>query len=80
MADRMSTSTRMDRARANQKISRRDNGHLKQKERAAREVRMVELIKTGRFPFTPSIASWISGKLGKPFTQVTEAEAQGLAK
>lgn len=41
---------------------------------------MVELIKKGPFPYTPSIQSWVSEKLGKPFTQVTEAEAKGLAE
>ena len=80
MADRMSTATRMDRARANHKITRKENGHLKQKERSARDLRMVELLKKGKFPYTPSIASWVSEKLGKPFTQVSEAEAAALAK
>jgi len=76
----MSTATRMDRARANHKITRKENGHLKQKERIARDARMVELLKKGQFPYTPSIASWVSAQLGKPFTQITEAEAAALAK
>ena len=80
MADRMSTATRMDRARANGKISRKENGHLKHKERAARDLRMIELLKKGKYPYTPSIASWVSGQIGKPFTQITEAEALALTK
>ena len=80
MADRMSTATRMDRARANHKITRKENGHLKHKERSARDLRMVELLKKGKFPYTPSIASWVSGQIGKPFTQITEAEVQALTK
>jgi hypothetical protein len=80
MAERMSTATRMDRIRANGKISRIVNGHLKRKERANRDKKMVELIKKGPFPYTPAIQSWVSEKLGKPFTQVTEAEARELAK
>ncbi len=80
MADRMSTATRMDRARANGKITRKENGHHKQKERSARHLRMVELLKKGKFPYTPSIASWISVQLGKPFTQITEAEVAKLAQ
>ncbi len=80
MAERMSTATRMDRARANGKVTRRENGHYKQKERSARDLRMVELLKKGKFPYTPSIASWVSVQLGKPFTQITEAEAHALAK
>lgn len=80
MAERMSTATRMDRIRADGKISRIVNGHLKRKERANRDKKMAELINSGKFPYTPSIQSWVSEKLGKPFTQVTEAEARELAK
>ena len=80
MAERMSTSTRMDRARANGKISRIENGTLKRKERAKRDAKMVELLKKGKFPYIPSMQTWVSEKLGKPFTQVTEAEAMELAK
>ena len=80
MADRMSTATRMDRARANGKVTRKENGHFKQKERSARDLRMVELLKKGKYPYTPSIASWVSVQLGKPFTLLTEAEVAALAK
>ncbi len=80
MADRMSTATRMDRARANGKVTRKENGHFKQKERSARDLRMVELLKKGKYPYTPSIASWVSAQLGKPFTLLTEAEVAALAK
>ena len=80
MAERMSTATRMDRARANGKISRIENGHLKRKERANRDKKMAELIKKGPFPYIPSVQSWVSEQLGKPFTQVTEAEAAALAQ
>ncbi len=80
MAERMSTATRMNRARANGKLSRISNGHLKRKERANRDKKMAELVKKGPFPFTPAIQSWVSEQMGKPFTQVTEAEAKELAK
>ncbi len=80
MAERMSTSTRMDRARANGKISRIENGTLKRRERANRDAKMIELLKKGTFPYIPSIQTWVSEKLGKPFTQVTEAEAKELVK
>ena len=80
MAYRMSTATRMDRIRANGKISRIVNGHLKRKERANRDKKMVELLQKGTFPYIPSVQTWVSEQLGKPFTQVTEAEAKALAK
>lgn len=80
MAYRMSTASRMDRSRANGKISRIVKGHLKRKERTNRDKKMIELIKKGAFPHMPSVASWVSEKLGKPATQVTDAEAKALAK
>ena len=80
MAKRMSTRLRYDRIRDKSAISRTVNGHLKRKERANRDARMAGLVKAGTFPFTPAVQSWVSTKLGKPFTQVTEAEAAALAK
>ncbi len=80
MADRMSTSTRMDRARANGKISRIENGHLKRKERASRDKKMVELIKNGTFPYLPAVQSWLCIQLGKTVSEITEAEAKALVQ
>ena len=78
MAERMSTATRMDRARALGKVVRRENGHLKRKARQARDKRMVELLQKGTFPYTPGIMSWVSTKLGKPTTQITADEVKTL--
>ena len=80
MADRMSTRIRYDRIRANHAISRTLNGHLKRKARATRDTRMARLIKAGKFPYTPAVRSWISTKLGVPFSQVTEADVKALVK
>jgi hypothetical protein len=80
MADRMSTRIRYDRIRDNSAISRTRNGHLKRKERANRDERMSNLIKGGKFPYTPNIQSWISTKLGIPFSQVTEKDVKSLLK
>ena len=80
MAERMSTATRMDRSRANGKLSRIANGHLKRKERLNRDKKMLELIKKGTFPYTPAVQSWVSELLGKPFTQVKEAEVKEMLK
>ena len=79
MAKRMSTSSRMDRARKNGKASRIENGMRKRKERASRKARMLELIKKGNYPYTPSIMSWVSNELGKPTNQLTDAEVKALA-
>lgn len=80
MADRMSTYTRLDRQRDNAAVSRTVNGHLKRKERGRRDKQMVELLKKGKFPYTPVVMNWVSVQLGKPASKVTEAEAKALAK
>ena len=78
MAERMSTRLRYDQIRDDGAISRTVNGHLKRKERANRDKRMAALIKGGTFPYTPSIQSWSSIQLDKPFTQVKEEEVKAL--
>ena len=80
MADRMSTRIRYDRIRDNGAISRTRNGLLKRKERTSRDERMANLIKSGKFPYIPSIQSWISTKLGIPFSQVKEEDVKTLLK
>jgi hypothetical protein len=76
----MSTRRRMDRIRDKGAVSRTVNGHLKKKERANRDKRMAELIKAGKFPYTPAVQSWVSTKIGKPFTQVSEEQVKALVK
>ena len=74
----MSTATRMDRARANGKITRIENGHRKRKQRALRDKKFLELVEKGSFPYTPAVMSWASEKLGKPSTQMTADEVKGI--
>ena len=76
MAERMSTARRMDRARANGRITRGENSQLKRKERANRDKRMKALVEKGAFPFTPAIMSYLSVKLGKPTTMITADDAK----
>jgi hypothetical protein len=80
MAHRMSTRVRMDRIRDNSAISRTVNGHLKRKERGNRDKRMAALIAKGAFPYTPAIQSWLSEKLGVPFSRITEEQAKAAVK
>ena len=80
MAERMSTRVRYDRIRDNGAISRTVNGHLKRKERAARDARMKKLVTEGQYPYTPAVQSWLSVKVGVPFTQITEEQAKEAVK
>jgi hypothetical protein len=59
-------------------LSRITNGAEKKKERVRRQTRMVELIKKGRLPYTPSIMSWISAQLDKPTTRITQEDVDRL--
>jgi len=58
--------------------SRRVNGMLKTAERARRAIRMTELIKKGKLPYTPVVMSWLSGQLDKPSRLITQAEVDKL--
>lgn len=80
MAQRMSTATRMDRARDNAAVTRAENGARKRKEKATRTARMHALVKKGTFPYTPAIQSWLSATIGKPFTQIKEEDVKALVK
>jgi hypothetical protein len=60
--------------------SRTVNGHLKTRERARRESRMLGLLKAGKFPYTPSLMSWVSRELDKPTSKITAADVGKLVK
>jgi hypothetical protein len=56
-------------------LSRRTNGLVKQKERARRRKRILEIIKSaGQLPYTPVVMSWLSAELDKPSTRITQAD------
>jgi len=78
MAERMSTATRMDRNRANGIITRGRKSAAKRVARANRETRMLAAVKKGPYPYIPAVQSWISVKLGRPFTQISEADAKNM--
>ena len=56
------------------KQSRLRNGVLKVKERARRDDRMLKLVKRGSLPYIPSIMSWLSVKLDKPSSRITQED------
>jgi hypothetical protein len=70
---------RREQRRQDMAESRRTNGMLKMKERARRQVRMIEIIKKkGALPYTPSVMSWLSAQLDKPSTQIVQADVDRL--
>jgi hypothetical protein len=73
---------RREQRRFDMNLSRRTNGLLKQKERARRRKRIIEIIKaSGNLPYTPVVMSWLSVELDKPATRITQEDvSKVLAK
>jgi hypothetical protein len=71
---------RREQRRFDMALSRRTNGMVKMKERQRRDKRMREVLKSGKFPYTPAVRSWLSATLDKPFSRIQEADVQALLK
>jgi hypothetical protein len=69
---------RREQRRADMAESRHRNGILKAKERVRREARMLDLVKTGKLPYTPAVMSWLSTHLDKPSRLITQADVDQL--
>lgn len=54
------------------------NTKLKTKERARRDGRMLATLRSGSLPFTPDVMSWLSVKLEKKSSRVTEEDVKSL--
>ncbi|NOX59270.1 MAG: hypothetical protein GXP29_10480 [Planctomycetes bacterium] len=54
------------------------NKVVKVKERSRRDVRMLAIVKSGSLPYTPEVMSWVSRKLGKPSTKVSQEDIATL--
>jgi hypothetical protein len=71
---------RREQIQVDQKASRLRNGIVKVKERARRDARMIETVKKGKLPFLPHVMSWLSVKLDKPSSRITQTDVDQLAK
>jgi hypothetical protein len=69
---------RREQRRVDMAESRQVNGILKVKERARRNLRMTELVKKGKLPYTPPVLSWLSVQLDKPGRLITQADVDRL--
>ena len=58
--------------------SRVRNGIVKIKERARRDGRLLDALKKGKLPYTPTVMSWLSAKLDKPSRQITQVDVDKL--
>ena len=68
---------RREQRRADMAESRIVNGMKKMHERERRDRRMREIIKAGKFPYTPAVLSWLSAELDKPSSKLVPADVDG---
>ena len=54
--------------------SRLRNGIVKTKERARRNARMADTLKSGKLPYGKAVMSWLSAQIDKPSTRITQAD------
>ncbi len=59
-------------------FSKARNRKAKTAERIRRNARMIERIKAGSLPFTPEVMSWLSAKLDKKSTRITDGDVKTL--
>lgn len=64
--------------RADAAATKAVNRIVKVSERARRDARMTEKIKTGDLPYAPAVMSWLSAKLGKKATKLVQADVKTL--
>ena len=69
---------RREQRRFDQNLSRRVNGMRKDDERQRRDDRIKQLIGKAKLPYTPVIRSWLSEKLDKPASKISEDDVKKL--
>ena len=70
----------LDKRIANQIKTRRINSKVKDAERDRREVAMLKILKQGELPYTPGVMSWLSVKLGKKASRITQKDVATLVR
>lgn len=58
--------------------TKKKNATRKVPERARRDARILERIHAGTLPYTPEIMSWLSQRLDKPSSKITEEDITRL--
>jgi hypothetical protein len=69
---------RREQRREDMAESRHRNGIRKAAERERRDARMVETVRAGKLPFTPPVMSWLSSKIGKRSSLISQEEVNTL--
>jgi hypothetical protein len=69
---------RREQRREDMAESRHRNGIRKAAERERRDARMIEVVRKGKLPFTPPVMSWLSTKLNKRSSLISQNEVDKL--
>jgi hypothetical protein len=69
---------RREQRQVDMRESRRVNSGRKVKERARRNARMLEVVRSGRLPYTPPVMSWLSQTLDKPSSRIVQEDIDRL--
>ena len=77
-AMRVTRKMRFDYRMADAAETRAVNKTRKIPERARRDARMMAKVKAGSLPYTPQVMSWLSRKLDKPSSKITQADIKSL--
>jgi len=65
------------RKKSRAKVHRR-NAIRKARARLSRDRTMLELVKARPLPYVPGVMSWLSARLDKPASQITQADVDAL--
>jgi hypothetical protein len=71
---------RRNQRQVDMQVSRTKNGKAKKKEHKRRDARILGILKAGKLPYVPSVMSWLSARLDKKSTRITQADVEGLLK
>ncbi len=69
---------RLDKRQANQRATRQRKSFIKALESNRREKQIIEILKKGQMPYTPGVMSWLSVKLNKKASRITQQDIQQL--
>jgi hypothetical protein len=69
---------RLDKRQEQAILGRRKNSAKKTSERSRRDRQMVEIIKAGKFPFTPGVLDWIGLQLNKKPSRIRPEDIKAL--
>ena len=78
MGMRLSIKVRRNRRRIDQPKTASENRQRKEAERVRREAFMLGKLRAGTLPYTPPVMSWLSQRLDKKASRITQDDVKAL--